>query len=366
MRDFRPRSSGSPASATRWSREAPSIDAVRDELREALRGRAIVAHNAEFERHFLGRWIARTLGAIYLDTQTCSPSRIPMRRTCASNPSRARCRQRGAPPRARRRGRHAAGDGSHRLRRSSRRAAYAAARSALANYAPDSPWLALLDSESDARNAPEARAFVENRRERRAVVEFDEVSIAAALRDAERRERHFPGYRVREAQWNWRCASRACSSTVAACSSKADGRREVARLSGPAAIPFAMREAERAREAACARARRDLDAHQAAPGSTSLEGHPRRGAFLAIPRCVRSRSRAVRTTPASVASPVLAEARETQLFPEQRTPMRCSPRARRSARTANWVRCPRRGCDATRRCSICCAARCGARGTVHA
>ena len=182
--------------------DAPSLEAVRETLREALRGRTIVAHNADFERHFLSRWIGGELAnAVYLDTQdllaVAHPDAPDLRLESFTRSMF------GAEERHR-----ALDDSTDTLRVMARIAfgaqagepRYAAAHTALSNYAPDSPWLALLASDSDARNAPEARAFVEIGASDEPVVEFDEAAIAAALRDADRGERHFPGYRVRDAQ----------------------------------------------------------------------------------------------------------------------------------------------------------------------
>jgi ATP-dependent DNA helicase DinG len=264
---------------------APSLDAVRDELREALRGRAIVAHNAEFERHFLGRHIGAELAsAVYLDTQdllaVAHPDAPDLRlesftRSMFGSEERHR----------------ALDDAADTLRVMARIAfgaragepRYAAARAALANYAPDSPWLTLLDGASDARNAPEARAFVEIGASSEPVVEFDEASIAAALRDAERGERHFPGYRVREAQVE--LALRFARVLEHGGRVLIEGGRASGSRSRISPLRFRSRCAKRSAPGS-GRARapgRGLDAHETASGSASFEGHPRRGALPRLP-----------------------------------------------------------------------------------
>jgi ATP-dependent DNA helicase DinG len=319
---------------------APSLDAVRDSLREQLRGRAIVAHNADFERHFLARWIGGELSSVvYLDTQdllaVAHPDAPDLRlesftRSMFGTEERHR----------------ALDDAADTLRVMARIAfgaqlgepRYAAARAALANYAPDSPWLALLESESDARNAPEARAFVEIGSSSEPVVEFDEASIAAALRDAERGERHFPGYRVREAQVE--LALRFARVLEHGGRVLVEGGTGVGKSLAylAAAIPFAMREAERAasggdgRRAQRAEGERShaLAGLRARPVVISTRTKllqdqllskdiPAAARFLGYPalRSVSIKGRANYACERRLAA-VLAEARETQLFPEQR------------------------------------------------
>ncbi len=50
--------------------DAPRIEELAKPIAAALEGRTVIAHNAEFERHFLARFIAPGLGGLrYLDTQ---------------------------------------------------------------------------------------------------------------------------------------------------------------------------------------------------------------------------------------------------------------------------------------------------------
>jgi len=181
--------------------DAPPLASVRDSIREALAGRALVAHNTAFERHFLARFIGGGLAdAVYLDTQdllaVTHPDAPDLRletfsRLLLGREERHRAFE-DALDTARVVSAIAAASRAGEAR-------YGAARRALESYAPESPWIALL-----AKDAPPASAggseFVEVGPSSEPPVAFAPDAIAAALRDAERGGRHFPGYRVREAQ----------------------------------------------------------------------------------------------------------------------------------------------------------------------
>ena len=50
--------------------DAPAIEELAKSIAAALAGRTVVAHNADFERHFLSRFVAPELGDLrFLDTQ---------------------------------------------------------------------------------------------------------------------------------------------------------------------------------------------------------------------------------------------------------------------------------------------------------
>src|SRR5690606_20926372 len=123
---------------------------------------------------------------------------------------------------------------------------YAAAREALEPFAPDSPWLALLATGEGAPRR-EASAFVAVGETAEPPVPFDEDAIAAALRDAARGRRHWPGYRVREPQIEMarRFARVLREGGTLLCEGGTGVGKSLAYLA--AAIPFAM---ERARDAA--------------------------------------------------------------------------------------------------------------------
>ncbi len=181
---------------------APRVAEVAGEIAASLAGRTLVAHNADFERHFLGRQVASRLGeARYLDTQDL---------LAVTHPDAADLRLEsftrdllGSEERHR-----ALSDALDTLRVMSVAAAgarcgearYATARDALESFAPESPWLPLLAGAPPLRE-PEPRAqFVAIPASREPRVPFDEDAIAAALGDEQRGLRHFPGYRVRAEQ----------------------------------------------------------------------------------------------------------------------------------------------------------------------
>ena len=257
-------------------------------LREALAGRAIVAHNAEFERA-LPRAAASAASSRAPPTSTrqdllalTHPDAPDLR---LESFTRIAARQRGAPPRARRRARHRARDGARRPSARARASrATRVARSALESYAPDSPWLALLGSRATRAARREARAFVAiGASERAARRRSTRTRSPPRCADADARARATSrATACARSRSSWRGASRACSRDGGTLLARGrHGRREVARLSRRG---DPVRDAQRARRAACARAGRDLDAHEAAPGPAAREGHPgARRASSAIP-----------------------------------------------------------------------------------
>jgi Rad3-related DNA helicase/DNA polymerase III epsilon subunit-like protein len=180
---------------------APRIEELAKAIAAALIGRTIVAHNAEFEQHFLGTYVAPELQSWrYADTQdllaVAHPDAPDLRletftRTLLGGEERHRALS-DALDTVRVVARAAAG-----ARRGERR--YAVARGALESYAPESPWLPVLAGDA-LHVQEEARQFVAIPPSSEPPVPFDEDAIAAALADAERGRRWFPGYRVREAQ----------------------------------------------------------------------------------------------------------------------------------------------------------------------
>jgi ATP-dependent DNA helicase DinG len=182
--------------------DAPAIDALADAIATALEGRTIVAHNAEFERHFLSRFVSPALGALrYLDSQDLLALAHP-----DAPDLRLETFTRGVLGSEERH--RALSDALDTLRVLSRAAVaaargerrYATARSALEVFAPESPWLPLLAAGPLPPAEDEAAQFVEIPPSEEKRVPFEEEAIAAALADGERGRRHFPDYRVREEQ----------------------------------------------------------------------------------------------------------------------------------------------------------------------
>ncbi len=181
---------------------APRIDELIKPIKAALEGRVVIAHNAEFEQHFLASCVAPELrGQRYIDTQDllaiAHPDAPDLRletftRTLLGGEEKHRALS-DALDTAR-----VVAFASAGARRGERR--YAVARSALETYAPDSPWLAVVTGAALAASENLPAQFITIPKSDEAPVPFDEEAIAAALGDAERGRRFFPGYRVRGAQ----------------------------------------------------------------------------------------------------------------------------------------------------------------------
>jgi hypothetical protein len=188
---------------------APPLAAIRDDVRDLLSDRRLVAHQVDFERAFLARDVDATLGAErFLDTQEILSLTHP-----------------DAPDAldvARMLGRLAQGAASGEAR-------YRRAGQILYRRLPGSPWQALLEPGAPAVSAPGdfaafARArfasssasdgseshdavrevaeesFLHIGESEEEPVPFELEAIALALADGERGRRHFPGYRVRAEQ----------------------------------------------------------------------------------------------------------------------------------------------------------------------
>ena len=306
---IRPRSSLSPAIRRLTGLSdavldaAPRLDEVASSLAECLQGRAIIAHNAPFERHFLAKEIDRRLErARYLDTQELlgltHPDAKDQRLESFSQMLL------GRPERHR-----ALSDALDTLEivvavadgAAASEPRYVHARRALDRFAPESDWRPLLGSGLGSPDEHESSPFVAIGETAEAPVPFDEDAIAAVLADEARGRRAFPGYRVRHEQIE---LARAFARNLA--------RGETLLLEGgtgvgkslaylAAAIPFAMDDSRRQAQAA----RHRLHAHEAASGSAAREGHRVGGPLPRPPGAARaSRSRAAPTTSASVAWPM--------------------------------------------------------------
>ncbi|HVP31641.1 MAG TPA: helicase C-terminal domain-containing protein [Myxococcota bacterium] len=184
---------------------APSLARVAPPLRTALAGRVLIAHNADFERWFLARHVDPAFDrARYLDTQdllaVTHPDAPDLRLETFTRGELGREERHRALEDALDAARVLSRVGTQARRGEPR---CLVAREALAAYAPDSPWLAVLAKPESAATeaalgAPPALLAIGASDER--PVPFDEEAIAAVLADEARGRRHFDGYRVRPAQ----------------------------------------------------------------------------------------------------------------------------------------------------------------------
>ena len=181
---------------------APALHDHAAEIAAALDGRVLIAHNAEFEQSFLGRFLAPEFErATYLDTQDLlaltHPDAQDMRletftriflqseeyhRAFSDALDTARILARIAL------------DSRNKVYR------YATARSAISRFVPESPWLALLGTGGLAPPAPGRSAYVKIVSTDEPPIPFCEEAVAEVLRDEARGRRYFKNFRVREEQ----------------------------------------------------------------------------------------------------------------------------------------------------------------------
>lgn len=297
--------------------DAPTAAELAPAAAALLAGRTIVAHNAAFERHFLGAWLGDALArATYLDTQDLlalvHPDAPDLR---LETFTRARL---GTDERHR-----ALDDALDAARLLSRIGAgadageprCAVARRALEIWAPDSPWLPLLGKGADLGRAPERAQYVAIGASDAPPVPFDEDAIAAALADEARCRAHLPGYRVRAEQIE-----------LARAFARALRRGEIALLEGgtgvgkslaylAAAIPFAIERAERGERGTVVISTRtkllqDQLLEKDIPAAARMLGHPDLRALSIKGRANYVCQRRLEE--------VLAEGRQPNLFPEDR------------------------------------------------
>ncbi len=181
---------------------APTIDEISKRIERVLDGRTIIAHNADFERSFLSRFVSTALSEYrYLDTQDF---------LAISHPDSADLRLETFTRAMLHREEHhrALSDALDTMRVMSAAAAgaragerrYAVARSALESYAPESPWLLLFCGDVKFSVEEPHSQFAEIMPTSEKPVPFDEDAIVAALSNVDRGRRYFPNFRVREQQ----------------------------------------------------------------------------------------------------------------------------------------------------------------------
>jgi len=181
--------------------DAPLLREVAPFVRDALAGRTLIAHNADFERIFLTRCVDAELeDAAYLDTQDLlaltHPDAPDLRLESFTRMLLGSEEQHRALDDALDTARVLSRIGEG-VRAGEPR--YLTARRAVLRYAPSSPWLALLGKDLVTDEA-EPRQFVHIEASAEKPVPFDEKAIAAVLADEERGQRYLPGYRVRDEQ----------------------------------------------------------------------------------------------------------------------------------------------------------------------
>ncbi len=200
---------------------APPLTALREAVAESLTGRTLITHQPDFERRFLARDVdSRLASARCLDGQEILALTHPDAPDLRLETFTRRLLEREE--------RHRAFEDAldvaavlAAIARGARagEARYVEARRILERLLPDSPWLPLLVPVDRAATGPggfadfarraaaaaeptpsDVRRFVEIGPSEEAPVPFEPAAIEAALADAERGERHFPGYRVRQEQ----------------------------------------------------------------------------------------------------------------------------------------------------------------------
>ncbi|MCH7867103.1 MAG: hypothetical protein IH881_05355 [Myxococcales bacterium] len=181
---------------------AKRLNEVRYRVAAALEGRVLIAHNAEFERSFLTRYVSKEFkNAVFLDTQDLlaltHPDAPDLRLASFTRLLLEREERHRALADALDTGRVLAAIASGAERGEER---YLVARRALDRYAPDSPWLRLLRGPliTDPDLPPDQ--FIQIAPSNHEPVPFDEDAIASVLADEARGREYFPGYRVRKEQ----------------------------------------------------------------------------------------------------------------------------------------------------------------------
>ena len=302
--------------------EAPPLEALRAELRAALLGRRVIAHNAHFERTFLAHYVDAAFAQLdFLDTldllALTHPDAPDLRlesftRMLLGSEERHRALD-DALDTARIIG--VAGSGA---RAGATR--FAVARSALESHAPDSPWLALLEKAEVVAVPSPAPPYVAIGASDEAPVAFDEDAIAAALADEARGRRHFGRFHPREGQIE--LARRFAQNLEREELLLAEGGTGVGKSLAylAAAIPFAL-----AREDATPLAREDAAPVLISTRTKLLQDQlvekdiPAAARMLGYPelRAVSIKGRANYACARRLAQ-VLSEGGDAQMFPEDR------------------------------------------------
>ena len=170
---------------------APTIDEISKRIELVLDGRVLIAHNADFERSFLTRFVSTALSEYrYLDTQDflaiSHPDSADLRletftRAMLHSAERHRALSDAlATARVMSAAAVAVAAGERR---------YAVARNALESYAPESPWLPLFCGDAQLAAEDPNSQFAKILTTSEKPVPFDEHAIVAARSDAARGRR---------------------------------------------------------------------------------------------------------------------------------------------------------------------------------
>jgi ATP-dependent DNA helicase DinG len=181
---------------------APRIEEVAPPLAAALAERVLVAHNTEFERHFLSRFVSpHFTERRYLDSQDLLALAHPDAPDLRLETLARELLGREESHRALSDALDLARVLSH-IASGARagRARYAAVRDALERFDANSPWLPLVCAAGLAPEEGTPAQYVAIPFSDEVPVPFDADAIAAVLPDEARGRRQLPGYRVRAEQ----------------------------------------------------------------------------------------------------------------------------------------------------------------------
>ncbi len=182
--------------------DAKRLEEVRYRVAEALEGRVLIAHNAEFERSFLARFVSPEIkNAVFLDPQDLvaltHPDAPDLRLATFTRMLLDREERHRALDDAKDTARVLAAIASGAAGGEER---YRVARTALDRYVPESPWLQLLRGPLTTDEGVAPDQFIPIAASSHEPVAFDEDAIAEVLADEARGRAYFPGYRVRTEQ----------------------------------------------------------------------------------------------------------------------------------------------------------------------
>ncbi|MBM4384394.1 MAG: hypothetical protein FJ091_13640 [Deltaproteobacteria bacterium] len=293
---------------------APVLEALQGELRAALTGRRIIAHNASFERAFLSHYVEPALAHTeFLDTldllALTHPDAPDLRlesftRMLFGTEERHRALDDALDTA---RVIAAAGEGAR-----TGTARFAVAREALEAFAPDSPWLALLEKPERAVEVRVEPPFVAIGASEEEPVAFDEAAIAAVLADEARGRRSFPRFVVREGQIELarRFAQNFERDELLLAEGGTGVGKSLAYLA--AAIPFATADGDRGPVVISTRTKllQDQLVEKDIPAAARMLGHPELRAVSIKGRANYACARRL--------GQVLSEGSDPQMFPEDR------------------------------------------------